>query len=66
MSFAELDLSPALLRALTERNYSAPTPIQSIAIPEILRGRDILASYCRDVCTAGQDYRHYGSNRDSH
>jgi len=43
MPFAHLDLSATLLRAITERNYSAPTAIQAAAIPEILGGRDILA-----------------------
>src|SRR4029453_14706252 len=43
MSFADLGLSPELLRAVTERGYSTPTPIQSQAIPAVLSGRDVLA-----------------------
>jgi ATP-dependent RNA helicase RhlE len=43
MPFTHLNLSASLLRAISERNYAAPTSIQSIAIPEIQRGRDILA-----------------------
>jgi ATP-dependent RNA helicase RhlE len=43
MPFAALGLMPELTRALTERNYSQPTPVQSQVIPEILAGRDILA-----------------------
>ncbi len=43
MSFDALGLRPELLRALAERGYSSPTPIQVRAIPEILAGRDILA-----------------------
>lgn len=44
MSFSDLGLMPALLRALAERGYAAPTPIQSKAIPAILEGRDVLAA----------------------
>lgn len=44
MSFATLGLSAPLLRAIAERNYPAPTPIQNAAIPAILRGGDVWAS----------------------
>jgi superfamily II DNA/RNA helicase len=37
-------LSPALLRALAEKGYLAPTAIQTLAVPAILRGRDVLCS----------------------
>ncbi|HEY2394639.1 MAG TPA: DEAD/DEAH box helicase [Rudaea sp.] len=43
MSFDNLGLSPALLRALAEHGYNTPTPIQSSAIPVALSGRDLLA-----------------------
>ena len=43
MQFADLGLLPELTRALADRNYAQPTPIQSKVIPEILAGRDILA-----------------------
>jgi len=43
MSFANLGLSPELLRALADKGYSTPTPIQSRAIPAVLAGRDVLA-----------------------
>ena len=42
MSFSDLGLKPELLRALTEKGYSAATPIQSKAIPAVLSGRDVL------------------------
>jgi ATP-dependent RNA helicase RhlE len=42
MSFASLGLSPALVRAVREQGYHAPTPIQAAAIPAILRGVDVL------------------------
>ncbi|MEQ1660941.1 MAG: DEAD/DEAH box helicase, partial [Hylemonella sp.] len=44
MPFSSLGLSPALLRALSARAYTAPTPIQAAAIPAALQGRDVLGS----------------------
>ncbi len=43
MTFASLALSPPILRAVAEKNYSAPTPIQSAVIPGVLSGRDVWA-----------------------
>jgi ATP-dependent RNA helicase RhlE len=43
MSFEALGLLPELTRALADRGYTEPTPVQSRVIPEILVGRDILA-----------------------
>jgi ATP-dependent RNA helicase RhlE len=43
MSFTDLGLAPELLRALSDRGYDAPTPIQSRAIPAVLAGADVLA-----------------------
>lgn len=42
--FEELDLDNDILRAVTAAGFSKPTSIQSLAIPEILDGRDVLAS----------------------
>ncbi|TWI04992.1 ATP-dependent RNA helicase RhlE [Luteimonas cucumeris] len=42
MTFETLGLSPALLRALAENNYTTPTPIQAEAIPLALAGHDLL------------------------
>ena len=44
MSFVSLGLSEPLLRAVAERNYTTPTPVQVDAIPAVLRGRDVWAS----------------------
>ena len=44
MSFTELGLAPELARAVAERGYAAPTPIQRAAIPSVLAGRDVLAA----------------------
>jgi ATP-dependent RNA helicase RhlE len=43
MSFDTLGLRAELLRAVAAQGYTAPTPIQSKAIPEILAGHDVLA-----------------------
>jgi ATP-dependent RNA helicase RhlE len=43
MPFKALGLVPELVRALADRNYVEPTPVQSKVIPEILAGHDILA-----------------------
>ena len=43
MTFTSLGLCPALLRAVSEKNYLAPTAIQQAAIPAILQGQDVLA-----------------------
>jgi ATP-dependent RNA helicase RhlE len=43
MSFDQLGLSAALLRAVADQGYHEPTPIQHKAIPLILEGRDVLA-----------------------
>ncbi|QLH40242.1 MAG: DEAD/DEAH box helicase [Defluviicoccus sp.] len=42
MTFAELQLSDAVLRAVADAGYVKPTPIQEQAIPIVLMGRDIL------------------------
>ena len=44
MSFADLQLSPSILKAVNECGYSTPTPIQEQAIPIALSGRDLIAS----------------------
>ncbi|HEY5994477.1 MAG TPA: DEAD/DEAH box helicase [Gallionellaceae bacterium] len=43
MSFATLGLSEAIVRAVSERGYTQPTPIQAQAIPVVLQGGDLLA-----------------------
>jgi len=42
MSFESLGLRTELLRAVSEKGYSNPSPIQLQAIPLILEGRDIM------------------------
>ena len=43
MTFEELKLAPAILRAVQEQGYDTPTPIQAQAIPLVLAGHDLLA-----------------------
>jgi ATP-dependent RNA helicase RhlE len=44
MSFEELGLSAELLRSISEKGYPSPTPVQSQAIPPILKGQDAVVS----------------------
>ncbi len=41
-SFQDLSLIPAVLQALDDAGYETPTPIQSLTIPPILDGKDII------------------------
>jgi ATP-dependent RNA helicase RhlE len=43
-SFESLGLLPELLRAVADKGYTEPTPIQSQAIPIVLSGRDLLGA----------------------
>ena len=43
-NFADLGLADSLLRAIAETGYTAPTPIQAQAIPQVLKGGDLLAA----------------------
>ena len=44
MSFESLGLSQALLKAISKKGYTQPSPIQEKAIPLVLEGKDVLAS----------------------
>ena len=41
--FTDLGLAEELLRAVREKGYEVPTPVQADAIPIVLSGRDLLA-----------------------
>jgi len=43
MKFEELNLAPAILKAVREQGYENPTPVQEKSIPIILQGHDLLA-----------------------
>ncbi|GAB6991741.1 DEAD/DEAH box helicase [Paenibacillus pini] len=42
MTFNDLNLIPAILKALEKEKYTSPTPIQEQSIPAVLEGRDLL------------------------
>ncbi len=42
MTFDDLNLAPAILKAVREHGYETPTPIQAQAIPAVLEGHDLL------------------------
>ena len=42
ITFADLGLAPEILRALSDKGYSKPTPIQAKAIPLVISGKDIM------------------------
>ncbi len=43
-SFAELGLNEQILAGVDALGFTTPTPVQAQAIPEVLKGRDIVAS----------------------
>jgi ATP-dependent RNA helicase RhlE len=59
--FSELGLDEAVLRAVQEKGYTRPTPIQAEAIPPLLEGRDLVggsqtgtgktAAFCLPILT---------------
>ncbi|MDO8447446.1 MAG: DEAD/DEAH box helicase [Rhodoferax sp.] len=42
MNFEELNLAPAIVKAVLEQGYETPTAIQAQAIPAVLEGHDLL------------------------
>lgn len=44
MSFEDLNLHPAIIKAINDLGYTTPTPIQQQAIPELIQGHDVMAS----------------------
>ena len=40
-TFAEFAISEELLRAIEDMGFEEPTPIQTMAIPQILEGHDV-------------------------
>ncbi|MEE9350191.1 MAG: DEAD/DEAH box helicase [Flavobacteriaceae bacterium] len=44
MTFKELQLHKTLLRAIAEKGYDSPTPVQVKAIPVVLEGLDLICS----------------------
>lgn len=44
MSFNNFNLSPHILKALQEKGYVTPTPIQQESIPHIMSGKDVIGN----------------------
>ena len=44
MSFDKLGLSDPILKAISDKGYSTPSPIQAKAIPPVLDGKDVMAA----------------------
>jgi len=44
MTFEEIGLHPAILKALADAGYTEPTPVQAQSIPAAIEGRDLLVS----------------------
>src|SRR5262249_17336174 len=44
MTFTQLHLDPQITKALSACGYTTPTPIQAQSIPDILLGKDVVAS----------------------
>ena len=44
MSFKNLQLIKPIYRAIADKNYTYPTPIQEATIPVVLEGKDVIAS----------------------
>ena len=44
MTFNELGLDPRILKAIQEKDYTTPTPIQARAIPAVMAGGDVMAA----------------------
>jgi len=42
--FTDLGLSEPLLKAVSEKGYTTPSPIQAQAIPAVISGRDVMAA----------------------
>mgnify|MGYP000626693627 CR=1 FL=1 len=64
MSFQTLGLTPALVRAVREQGYHAPTAIQSAAIPAILGGGDVLGLALAATLNAPVEEGSFGVFRD--
>jgi superfamily II DNA/RNA helicase len=43
-NFTDFDFIEQILKVLQEMDYKTPTPIQKLAIPKILEGKDVIAS----------------------
>ncbi|MEG2421841.1 MAG: DEAD/DEAH box helicase, partial [Oscillospiraceae bacterium] len=42
-NYADMNLSPEVLRAVTKKGYVTATPVQTLAIPEFMAWKDVIA-----------------------
>ncbi len=42
MTFKDMDINPSIIKAIDQKGYANPTPVQEQAIPTIISGRDLL------------------------
>jgi len=73
MKFSELKIVEPIMRALTEKGYTEPTPIQTKAIPLILNRNDVLgcaqtgtgktAAFAIPIIQLIDKYENYGEGR---
>jgi ATP-dependent RNA helicase RhlE len=42
LNFKTFSLNPAVARGTSDAGYVTPTPIQEKAIPEVMKGRDVM------------------------
>ena len=50
LSFQDLGLSEAMLKALEKKGYGYPTTIQQLAIPAFLQWKDVIVDKRRKMC----------------
>ncbi len=43
-NFSDFGLHPTILKAVSEAGYSSPTPIQALALPNIMDGHDVMGA----------------------
>ena len=42
-TFQSFDLDPAIMKAVVDAGFKEPSPIQQLAIPLVLEGKDLVA-----------------------
>ena len=57
MKFDELEISPVIMRGITEMGFEEATPIQAKAIPAMMEGKDVIGP--EPVRQQPLEYRYY-------
>ena len=61
MTFKDLNITEPILKAIEEKGYANPTPIQVKAIPAALTGKDIADRNWKDRCICHSHYSAFAS-----